>query len=63
MIHFYDEDHREKLLQCMQKENRISSDGRLDIYYLPAQAIYLKRNVHYIQELLPEQEVRHILKL
>ncbi len=36
MIHFYDEDHREKLLQYMQKENRISSDGRLDIYYLPA---------------------------
>ena len=136
MIHFYDEDHREKLLQYMQKENRISSDGRLDIYYLPAlyillstknelfkktyrfiedgidfqkmlsmqdfsgsenklirlaanlyndsmdvspselidtldeenfflamQAIYLKRNVHYIQELLPEQKVRNILKL
>ncbi len=41
MIHFYDEDHREKVLQWLQKENRISSDGRLDIYYLPALYILL----------------------
>ena len=36
MIHFHDEAHRKKVINYLQKENKIYRDGKADGYYLSA---------------------------
>ena len=41
MILFHDEAHRQNVLRCLWKKNRIDTFGRADNYYLPALYILL----------------------
>lgn len=36
MVLFHDESHRQNVLHCLWKNNRIYPDGKADSYYLPA---------------------------
>lgn len=33
---FYNEDHRQNVVNCLRHENRVYPDGKADSYYLPA---------------------------